>query len=219
MRHIYRWKGLLAFLGAFMLLTDTAGANHVTFDFTLSNYSTSAYANSTSTITFGSVEAASMTIELPDGWDVAQETGTSPITPTPQDEENIGSGTATARWEPFCGSSSNLSLTVTWEDNMTGAPAGAVAHYTVTAGGLFSTEAWLIRHGAGNYDISVPNMPDEWVCSSTTNGAMTLTVKGQTTDGDKVSRNPSTTGVKQATVKYTDLTGTLHSANDTVTIT
>lgn len=220
MRHILRWKGLLAFLGAFTLLTQAAGAHHATFDFTLSNYSTNAYANSTSTTTFGSYRAASMEIELPDGWRVAQQTGTTPISPIPNDGDVIGTGSATARWAPFC-TSSTMTLTPRWESTISAsAPANTVAQVNVSST-LFITEAFIVRNGTNDYDIVVPDMPDTFVCSSTTNGSMTLTIHGTVSGSNPtryVAQNPATAGTYTANMSYVDTAGTTHTGSDSVTI-
>lgn len=220
MRRILGLKALFAFVGALMLMTQAASAHHVVFDFTLSSYATNAYADSTSYIYFGANRAASMEIQLPDGWRVAHaDATTSPFTP-PNNGENVGNGTATARWQPFgCNAAeTDRSLTATWDSTPSGGPAGTVAQVTITAGSLFSTQAYVVLNAGGDYDIEVPDMPDTFVCSSTTAGAMTLTLKGSISTSRKMAQNPSTTGVKTANVSYVDTGGTTHATSDSVTI-
>jgi hypothetical protein len=137
-----RRRADLALAGALLLTSQTAQANHATFTFNATPDDPGVYADITSTIGFGADEASSMEIQVPTGWLIAQQTGTSPITPIPDDEEVIGSGTATALWlHTFCDRNRDLSLTVTWEATIdSGAPAGTVGQATVTATNIFNTQ-------------------------------------------------------------------------------
>lgn len=220
MRRIARGKAFGAVVAALLLVADVAAAHHLVFDVNLSNYSAGANADVSFTIGFGTAVPPSLELDFPAGWEFAHETGTSPLTPTPSDEEQVGSGSATARWQPFCLTSSTLALTVRWEDTMpAGAPTNAVAHYTITAAALFETDAWLILTGSADYELVIPDMPSTLVCSSTTNHTWTLTLFGTTADGDPVVRNPLNSGTYTFTLAVSDTGGTVHAASDSVTIT
>lgn len=215
-------RALLCFVGALLALTEVAGATHTwTYTYSLSDDTHDAYADATSSVTYGSYIAATSVTELPTGWRVAQQTGTSPITPIPNDGDTVGYGTATARWQPFC-ISSNLSLTAKWEATIdAGAPANTVAQVTITGGSLFNTQAYIVRNGVNDYDINVPQMPSAFVCSTTTNGAMTLTTYGTvpgSSPARRIARNPASAGTYTGTMTYTDTNGVTHTASDDVTI-
>lgn len=218
MQRTSRGKVVGAVVGALLLLADAAAAHHLWFDVSLSNYSAGAYADVSFAIGLGSTVPPSLDLDFPAGWEFAHQTGTSPLTPTPSDEEQIGAGSVAARWQPLC-LASTLSLVVRWEDTMgPAAPANAVAHYTITGAGLFELDAWLLRTGPADYELLVPDLADELVCPSTTNHAWTLTLFGTTADGDKVVRNPSTPGTYTFTFTVSDSTGTVHTATDSVPI-
>ena len=223
LRRILRRKALFAFAGAFMLLATSASASHdMQYDVTHDSYVKSTHADISGYTYYGSTTPATSTLDLPSGYDVAQSSGTSPFTNNPSDEEQVGTGTATARWVPFC-FSSNLGLTVTWETTIpAGAPANTVGMVQIeAAGGLFVTDAFIVRQGASDYKIETPDMPDTSVCNSTTTGATTLTIWGETADGSDMVRNPATTGNYTFTSSYTDDASPAgsHSDSDTVTIT
>lgn len=219
-RRTSRGKVVGAVVGALLLLADTAAAHHVSFGIFVSDYGTGAYADFLYTIGSGNSVPADLGLDFPVGWQFAQQGGTSPLTPTPIDEEQIGSGSMRARFQPFCLSSSTLGLTVRWEANMSGAPANAVAHYTITGGvGLFEFDAWLIRTGSADYELSIPDMPDSSVCSSTTDFTWALTLFGTTALGNQVVRNPLTPGTYTFTISVVDTMGTLHTQSHTITIT
>lgn len=212
----------LAVAGALLLLTQSASANHGTSTISLSNYQTNAYPTVTATTQYGADEPATGETQLPTGWLVAHQVATpaTPISPVPSDEEQIGSGTATARWVHLFCSQGNLNFTVTWESDMTGAPAKAVGHATITAAGIFTTQAWIVRNGTNDYDIEIPTFPTATVCSSTTDGLTTINLNGTTGNGNKVAQNPSTAGDYTGTGIYTDTNGTTHTTTgNTITIT
>lgn len=226
LRQILRRKALFAFLGAFLMLAQSASASHdMQYDVTHSSYVKSVYANVTGYSYYGSATPATSTLDIPAGYDVAQHTGSGApwsSSDNPSDEEVVGSGTATARWVPFC-ASSNLGLTVKWETSIpAGAPSGTVSMVTVeAAGGLFTTEAFIVKQGTSDYKIETPTMPSTSVCNSTTTGAMTLTINGTTADGSLVVRNPATAGTYTWQTSYTDDASPAgnHSDSDDVVIT
>lgn len=217
MRRILKWKGLLAFLTAFVMMSQPAGAGHITFSFSVATATTNAYSDTTSTINYGTTEVASQTIQLPNGWKVAQQTGTTPISPIPLDGHTVGTGTATATWEPFCnGSSSNKTMTPRWESTIdAGAPANTVAQINVAVDFLFTTKVYVVRNAAEDYDLVVPDMPDTFVCNGKAS-SMTLTIWGDyASQGTtyRVAQNPSTAGNYKATLTGTESGGTNHTTD------
>ncbi len=102
---------------------------------------------------------------------------------------------------------------------MAGAPSGTVAMVTVeAAGGLFTTEAFIVRQGASDYKIETPTMPYTSVCDSTTTGAMTLNLLGETADGSDVVQNPATAGTYTWSTNYTDDATPAGSHSDTTDV-
>lgn len=223
-RHILRRKALFAFLGAFLMLAQAAGASHdMQYSVTQSSYATNAYPDITGYTYYGANTPASSESDIPSGYRVAQHTGTGApwsSSSNPSDEEQVGTGTAWARWEPFCFESS-LSLTIKWETSIPGtAPSGTVSMVTIeAAGGLFTTEAFIVKQGTDDYKIVVPDMPDDSVCSNTTGGLQQLVIWGDTADGSLVVQNPATTGSYTWSTSYTDVNGGTHSDTALVTIT
>jgi len=218
-------RGLLAVLamtGALLLLSQSAHAHHGSTDWNVSPATTNAYGNIDSTTQYGADEPSTGVTQLPTGWLIAHQVSSpaSPITPVPNDEEQVGTGTATARWwHLFCGTG-NVNMTITWESDMTGAPANAVAHLTTTAAGIFNTDTWVIRNGVNDYDLSTPNYPTSAICSSTTDGLTTLSIDAELPSGRRISQNPSTAGTTYLlTTTYTDTAGGSHTFDsDNVTI-
>lgn len=224
-RHILRRKALFAFLGAFFALAQAASAHHdLQYDVTPNSSARDAYPDYGGYTYYGANTPATSTTDIPSGYRVAHHTGSgAPWTSgsNPSDEEQIGSGTAWARWQPFCFSESSLGLTLTWETTIpTGAPANTVSMVQIeAAGGLFVTDAFIVKQGTNDYKIEVPDMPDSSVCSSTTQGLQTMTIWGDTPDGSLVVQNPASAGSYTWTVTYTDTAGGTHSDSDTVSVT
>ncbi|HEX9969891.1 MAG TPA: hypothetical protein VGB03_07100 [Acidimicrobiales bacterium] len=207
---------------ALLWATAPASAHHAAADFTVANSTANAYSNTTWFVTWGANLPTSMTLHYPTGWRWAHaDDTTSPISPTPLDGDTVGGGTMTARWEPFCSTPpADRAMTVTWEDTPSGGPSGAVAQVTVTVNLLFNSQGYVVRNGSGDYSLVFPDFPDQYICSTTTAGAMALTIYG-TVPGTsrRVTQNLGSTGSYTTTVSYTDTAGTLHTANDSVTIT
>lgn len=222
-----RLKAVLAMSGALLLLSQSAHANHGSITWSVSPNGTNAYGDITSTTQYGADEPLTGTTQLPTGWLIAHQVATpaTPITPIPNDEEQVGTGTATARWiHLFCGTG-NVNMTITWESSMTGAPtppAGStvVAHLTTTASGIFNTDTWVIYNGPNDYDLYTPSYPTSAICSSTTDGLTTLTIDAELPSGRRVARNPSTSGTTYLlTTTYTDTTDVSHTTtSNNVTI-
>lgn len=216
-----RLLAVLAFSGAMLLLSQSAHANHATMSWTVSPSTTNAYGDITSQTNYGADEPDTSTTNLPTGWLIAHQVSSpaSPITPIPNDEEQVGTGTAWALWlHTFC-TQDDLSMTITWESDMTGAPTNAVAHLTTTAVGIFNTDTWVIRNGTNDYDLYTPQMPSSTICSSTTDGLTTLSIDAELPSGRRVAQNPSSTGTYTATMSYTDTNGTTHSGTNSNNVT
>lgn len=219
MRLFRTHRGLLAVLalsGAMLLLSQSAHANHGSITWSVSPSTTNAYGDISSTTQYGADEPATGITQLPTGWLIAHQVSSpaSPITPIPNDEEQVGTGTAWALWiHTFC-TQDDLNMTVTWESDMTGAPTNAVARLTTTASGIFNTDTWVIRNGTNDYDLSTPNYPTTAVCSSTTDGLTTLSIDAELPSGRRVAQNPSTTGsTYKLTMTYTDTNGGNHTTD------
>ena len=215
-------KAGLALAGALLLTGQAAHANHGSISWSVSPSTANSYGDITSTTQYGADEPSTGITQLPTGWLIAHQVSSpaTPISPIPNDEEQVGSGTATAKWwHTFC-SQANLNMTITWESDMTGAPANAVAHLTTTAAGIFNTDTWVIRNGTNDYDLSTPNYPTSAICSSTTDGLTTLNIDAELASGRRVSQNPSTTGSTYLlTTTYTDTTSVNHTTtSNSVTI-
>lgn len=198
-------------LVAMALMTEHAAAHTDFSTWALSSYSTNAYADHNTTMNFGSTRATSMTIDLADGFTITYT--------EPNDGDVVGSGTATARWVLFFCASSTQNLTAYWETTInSGAPANTVAQVNIVNGIGFTTYAYITLSN-GDYKIEIPDMPDQHVCSSTTNGSTSLTLLGTVAGTTRhVVQNPSTTGVKTSNNTYVDTTSTNHSDDVSVTI-
>ena len=221
-----RLKAVLALSGSMLLLAQSAGAHtDLLYDVTQSNYQKDAYSNFSGYTYYADHTPASSETDLPAGYDVAHtSSATSPITPVPNDEDVVGSGTAHARWwHLFCGEG-DLNTTVKWESTWaTPTPTGTVAMVTVeAAGGIFSTNAFIVKQADHDYKVVVPTMPSSSVCSSTTNGSNTLTLLGTVAGSSparRVVQNPATAGSYTFNTSYVDTSGGNHSDSDSVTIT
>lgn len=226
LRRILRRKALFAFAGAFLMLAQSAGAHtDLQYDVTQSNYQKDAYSNFSGYTYYANHTPASSETDLPAGYDVAhKDSTTSPITPVPNDEDVVGSGTAHARWTYlFCGEG-NLNTTVKWENTWASpTPSGTVAMVTVeAAGGIFTTNAFIVKQADHDYKVVVPTMPSSSVCSSTTNGSNTLTLNGSVSGSSPtryVVQNPATAGSYTFNTSYVDTANGSHSDSDSVTIT
>lgn len=223
-RHILRRKALFALVGAFFALAQAASAHHdLQYSVTQSSYAVNAYPDIVGYTYYGANTPASSETDVPAGYRVAHHTGTGApwlSSSNPSDEEQIGTGTAWARWQPFCFSESSLGLTLTWETTIpAGAPANTVSMVQIeAAGGLFVTDAFIVKQATNDYKIVVPDMPDSSVCNTTTQGLQSLTIWGDTPDGSLVVQNPATAGSYIWNASYVDTASASHSDSYLVTI-
>lgn len=218
MRFKHLTKLLFAVVGIVMLTANGAGAHSGhTVTFSSSSYALNANANVTSGVTFGSVEVESMVIDLPAGVKLAHDDNKgNELASNPDDEAQIGSGTAKASWSfLFCGVGT-VNLTVSFEEDMTGAPAGAVAHYQVVAASVGTYDVWAIEENDANDDYKLTTTLNPlWTCSSASQPSdanMSLTINGTATGG-VVQQNPSSTGCYTSTVTFIEVGGTSHSGS------
>ncbi|HEX2039140.1 MAG TPA: hypothetical protein VHF47_05320 [Acidimicrobiales bacterium] len=219
-------KAALAVAGSLLLSAQSAQASHdMQYEVTQTTYVKDQYPNIRGYSYYGSATPKTSVTDLPAGYDLAhKDSATSPITPVPNDEDVVGSGTARARWQPFCAPESDLNTTVRWENTWaTPTPSGTVAMVTIeAAGGLFTTNAFIVKQADHDYKIEVPTMPYSSVCSSTTAGSNTLTINGTVSGSSparRVVQNPATAGTYRFNTSYTDTAGGNHSDFYDVTIT
>lgn len=145
-------KALFA-IGAAPILTATSAGAHGGHagSFTLSDHSVGAYPDTTATFTFGSDQPDELIVDFGPGWRLAHDDGhASEVTPNPQDEERVGSVSLTGNFVFSLCRVTTLTLDASWEEDMTGAPAGplhVVAHDTLTDGAMSSTVGISRRWG------------------------------------------------------------------------
>lgn len=212
---------LFAMGGALVLTATSAGAHsgHTT-SFTLSDSSVDAYADGTSALTYGAYEADDMVIDFEAGMRFAHDDQFgSEVTPNPNDEEQVGEITATAAFVFSLCRSASLTLTASWEEDMTGAPNGAVAHYQLDSS-LGTVEVWVIEENDANDDYRLEMDLDEtWTCSSQPSTAnASTTTYGTTASGGHPGRNPATAGCYDVVTTFNDTSGGAHSATTTASI-
>lgn len=218
MRFTRLGRFLFATISAVLLMASSAEAHSGhTVTFSASSYALNANATTTSTTTFGSVEVDTMETDLPAGMKLAHaDTKGNELASNPNDDAQIGSGTAKASWSfLFCGVGT-VNLTVYFEEDMTGAPANAVAHYRIVAASVGTYDAWAIEQNdaTDDYKLTV-DLNQIWTCSSASQPSdanVSLTINGTATGGI-VQQNPSSTGCYTVTVNFVEVGGTTHSGS------
>lgn len=201
-------KFLFALSAAVVLTATSAGAHSGhTFNYSVSSTATNAYANTTSAITFGAYEATDMTIDLEAGMKLAHDDqhGTE-VTPNPNDEEEIGTGTAYASWIFYLCGNQTVNLTITWEEDMAGAPVGAVAHYVMRNSIGFDTDIWVIEENDATDDYKMTmNLDETRTCSTQpSNANASISTHGTTASGGHPYQNPSSNGCYTVTASFND---------------
>ena len=211
-------KFLFATAGAVALTAMPAQAhlNSHTFTFTASSYALNANANFTSATTVGAFEMDTLEIDMEAGLKLAHDDNKgNELASNPNDGDQIGTGTARAAFVfSFC-STVNVGLTVYFDESMTGAPAGAVAHYRVVAASVGTYHVWAIEQNDGSDDYKLTTDLDQaWTCSTQpADASISLTINGTATGG-VVSQNPSVADCKVVTSTFVDVGGTSHSGSD-----
>lgn len=219
MRFNRMFKRGLALAGALTLLS--AAAAHAADSWTLSSYVHDAYANSSTTTDYGSAIPASQTTTMPTGWRIAHaDDATSPFgSSSPVNGDTVATGTANAKWQPFC-SQTGLPMTGKWVEPIdSGAPANTVAQINMQTT-IFTTKVFITKTSSGPYKIETPNMPSSVICSGGANST-SVTVDGTVSGTTRhVSENPTATGTYCESTTWTDTSSVTHNpASLCVTIT
>ncbi len=217
--------GLLLPLGAF---TGVALAHHdLGFTISVSPATVGAYADSTSYTNGGTAIAVSHTVHLPPGQLAAHaDDRTSPIAPAPLNGDVVGEARIYGDlWNDGCGNPVVTVSQVTWVEPIgSGAPAGAVAELRMRAtpipGLTITKRAFIVKsrgdafHGTEHYDLTVPDMPDEFACSGSSSWTEIATYgfarAGGVLTNRVVAKNPSVAGTYNVFVEYKDKAGALH---------
>lgn len=214
-------KAVLAGTGVVLLTATSAGAHLSSHSLTYSNngIANSSAGTGSSTFVYGAFEPNSYESDLPAGLRIAHaDTKGNELASNPNDEEQIGTGSAKANYDiPFFGCSvSTQSLTVTWEEDFTGAPANAVAHFVVTNAIGFDTHVWVIEQNDANNDYKlVADLDENRTCSTQpVDTQSNLTTYGTTSGGRLVMQNPPA-GTYTFTTTFIDMAGVSHSGSDT----
>lgn len=214
-------KFLFAMGGALVLTATSASAHtgHAT-TFTTSDSSVNAYPDTTSSITYGAYEADDMTVDFQKGMRFAHADGYgTEVSPNPNDDELVGTASATAKFVFSACLTATITLDAYWEEDMTGAPSGAVAHYRVVSS-LGTIHAWVIEEDDATDDYKITMDLDEtWTCSSQPSTAKgELSTKGTTASGGHPGQNPSTAGCYTVVTTFNDTSGGTHSGSTTSSV-
>lgn len=210
-----RARRLACFVAALaVLLADPAAAGG---SFSVTTATTNTYSNTTWWVNWSTWPPTTITFHYPTGWRWAQQTGTSPVTPIPNDGDTVGTGTLTGRLLPLC-TSANYTMTVTWESTVGGgSPASTVAELRFTVAGVVTFSGFVSRNGTNDYDLVIPSFPTTLFCSGS--GSMTFTIYGTVPGtGRRITQNPATSGTYTATVVETDTSGVSTTSSNTVAI-
>ena len=211
-----------------LTLTGVALAHHdLLFTFSVSPATAGAVADSTGHTETGTSLATSSTVHLPPGHLAAHaDDRTSPVSPPPLHGDVVGQVKSYGDlFHDGCGTYITSTSTITWVEPIgTGAPAGSVAELKIQGSplpGLTITKRAFIVKSSGDtfqsgahYDITIPDMPDEFACSGSSSKNDLLTygfarAAGVTTSR-VVGRNPATAGTYNVYMQYKDTKGALH---------
>jgi hypothetical protein len=208
--------------------TGVALAHHdLMFTFSVSPATAGAVSDTTGHTESGTYIGVSSTVHMPPGHLIAHaDDRTSPVSPPPLSGDVVGQVKSYGDlWNDGCGNYITSTSTITWVEPIgTGAPAGAVAELKIQGTpipGLTITKRAFIVKSSGDtfqsgthYDITIPDMPDEFACSGSlsTNDLTTFgfaRAAGATTSR-VVGRNPATPGTYNVYMQYKDKSGALH---------
>ena len=208
--------------------TGVALAHHdLIFTFSVSPATAGAVADTTGHTETGTYLAASSTVHLPVGHLTAHaDDRTSPVSPPPLHGDVVGQVKSYGDlFNDGCGNYITSTSTITWVEPIgTGAPAGTVAELKIQGTplpGLTITKRAFIVKSSGDtfqpgahYDITIPDMPDEFACSGSSSKS-DLTTYGfaraaGVTTSRVVGRNPSTPGTYNVYMQYKDTKNALH---------
>jgi hypothetical protein len=225
--------GLLLPLSTF---TGVALAHHdLVFTFSVSPATAGTVADTTGHTESGTYLPVSSTVHLPAGALVAHAAdSTSPVSPPPMNGDVVGQVKSYGDlWNDGCGNYITSTSTMTWVEPIgSGAPAGTVAELKIQGTpipGLTITKRAFIVKSSGDtfqsgthYDITIPDMPDEFACSGTTSTSDMTTYgyakAGGTTTSRVVGRNPSTPGTYNVFIQYKDTKNVLHEDASSYTV-
>ena len=217
--------GLLLPLTTF---TGVALAHHdLVFTFSVSPATAGVPSDTTGHTESGTYLAVSSTVHLPSGHLVAHaDDRTSPVSPPPLHGDVVGQVKSYGDlWNDGCGNYITSTSTVTWVEPIgSGAPAGTVAELKIQGTpipGLTITKRAFIVKSSGDtfqsgahYDITIPDMPDEFACSGTTSTNDLTTFgfarAGGVTTSRVVGSNPATPGTYNVYMQYKDKNNALH---------
>ena len=217
--------GLLLPLTTF---TGVALAHHdLVFTFSVSPATAGAVSDTTGHTETGTYLAASSTVHLPAGHLIAHAAdSTSPVSPPPMAGDVVGQVKSYGDlFSDGCGNYITSTYAITWVEPIgTGAPAGTVAELKIQGTplpGLTITKRAFVVKSSGDtfqsgahYDITIPDMPDEFACSGSSSTSDLTTygyarASGVTTNR-VVGRNPATAGTYNVYMQYKDTKGALH---------
>ncbi|HYO55948.1 hypothetical protein [Archangium sp.] len=217
--------GLLLPLGTF---TGVALAHHdLLFTFSATPTTAGAVVSTTGHTESGTFIPASSIVHLPPGMLIAHADDlTSPVSPPPLNGDSVGQANNYGDlWSDGCGNYTTTIANATWVEPIgTGAPAGTVAELKLQAtpflGLTITKRAFIVKsngdtfQSGAHYDISMPDMPDEFACSGSSAKADLTTygfarAAGATTNR-VVARNPATPGTYNVYMEYKDTSGALH---------
>jgi len=206
---------LVAALAGALVLTATSAGAHTGHwsSVTASTTGTNTYPDLSPQFTFGTPPPSVTSFDFAAGWKFAHApTKGTEISPTPSNGEVIGSGAEYGSFTRlFCGIATQAA-TVFWEASMTGAPAGAVAHWRLHNVLDFDSHIWVIEQNdaTDDYRLDVYH-PTAQRCSSQPAGAyVDLDVSGVSGSGGRLNQTPSTAGCYPVTTWFYDTSGVRH---------
>jgi hypothetical protein len=208
--------------------TGAALAHHdLLFTFSVSPATAGAVADTTGHTETGTYLATNSTVHLPAGHLAAHaDDRTSPVSPPPLNGDVVGQVKSYGDlFNDGCGNYITSTSTITWVEPIgSGAPAGTVAELKIQGTplpGLTITKRAFIVKSTGDtfqsgthYDITIPDMPDEFACSGSSSKSDLTTYgfarSGGVTTNRVVARNPATAGTYNVFLQYKDTKNALH---------
>ena len=201
---------VFAVVGAVALTASPAYAHsgHQT-SFTATSYALNANANYTVSFVLGANEADTAEIDFEAGIKFAHDDqyGNELFT-NPNDGDKIGSGQATAAWVFALCLTATVNIDIYFDEDMTGAPVGAVAHWRAVAATVGTYNTWVIEQNDANDDYKLVSDLDASLTCSTQPSSTGFTV----TFG--AVQNPGASDCKVVTVTVIDTNGVAHTGTD-----
>jgi len=206
-----RFRFAIAILGA-VALTASPAYGHVnshTATFTASTYALNALAAWTVSFGLGGSEPADGEIDFEAGMKFAHDDQYgNELSFNPNDDDLIGSGTVRGAWVATLCLTTQMSMDIYFEEDMTGAPAGAVAHWRAVLATIGTYHVWVMEQSDANDDYKlIADLDSTWTCSNQPgDSGFSVTFTGM--------QNPSVSDCKVVTVTVVDVAGTVHSGSD-----